>query len=81
MLSLPIRFNSTLVRLRQERATQERADKECFNSTLVRLRPMVTRDARPTIAWFQFHVGSIKTVKFLRDGDALHVVSIPRWFD
>jgi len=57
------RFNSTLVRFKLHLKKQSQARSPCFNSTLVRFKRGSKECGRAVHKWFQFHSGSIQTLR------------------
>ena len=58
-----IGFNSTMVRLKADLPTPTTERGDSFNSTMVRLKVCVVSISAIIITEFQFHNGSIKSVK------------------
>ena len=52
-----------------------------FNSTVVRLKPYGEMSQGTLTSQFQFHCGSIKTHRRMKNVDAGGTISIPLWFD
>ena len=70
-----------MVRLKAFLACGEDRVDTGFNSTMVRLKVVkLLKDGGVAVA-FQFHNGSIKSLRYLCLWSMLSSVSIPQWFD
>ena len=73
-------FNSTMVRLKGNSWPQYGHLSSHFNSTMVRLKERYQQESS-SIAIFQFHYGTIKSLKMQPQATAPYQISIPLWYD